>query len=165
MVWRTIDPPQPPTEQQRRRVSELLGRAPQGPFSVVVTDDDGDPVVIRNGPFLDDGRPMPTTYWLVGHDLVRRVSQLEGEGGVRAAEAAVDAEALRATHERYAAEREVMIPRDHSGPRPSGGVGGTRTGVKCLHTHLAHHLARGDDPVGEWVLCALDAAEDRKSDG
>ena len=33
----------------------------------------------------------------------------------------------------------------------SGGVGGTRTGVKCLHAHYAWHLAGGDDPVGRWV--------------
>ena len=34
---------------------------------------------------------------------------------------------------------------------PSGGVGGTRQGVKCLHAHYAWFLAGGDDPVGRWV--------------
>ena len=42
-------------------------------------------------------------------------------------------------------------PREHVGPRPTGGVGGTRTGVKCLHAHWAWHLAGGDDPVGRWI--------------
>ncbi|MBU6516198.1 MAG: DUF501 domain-containing protein, partial [Acidobacteria bacterium] len=32
-----------------------------------------------------------------------------------------------------------------------GGVGGTRVGVKCLHAHLANHLAGNDDPVGRLV--------------
>ncbi len=41
--------------------------------------------------------------------------------------------------------------RSMRGPRPSGGVGGTHTGVKCLHAHYAFHLAGGDDPVGRWV--------------
>jgi exopolyphosphatase/guanosine-5'-triphosphate,3'-diphosphate pyrophosphatase len=35
-------------------------------------------------------------------------------------------------------------------------VGGTRVGVKCLHAHVAHHLAGGDDPVGRWALEQLD---------
>ena len=46
-------------------------------------DEDGDPVVIRNAPLLDDGTPMPTRYWLVGRDEVRAVSRLEAAGGVR----------------------------------------------------------------------------------
>ena len=40
-----------------------------------------------------------------------------------------------------------------------GGVGGTRTGVKCLHAHWAWHLAGGDDPVGRWIEARLDAAD------
>ncbi|HVM39215.1 MAG TPA: DUF501 domain-containing protein, partial [Acidimicrobiia bacterium] len=59
--------------------------------------------------------------------------------------------ALAVAHARYAAERDAALPERHTGPRPSGGVGGTRTGVKCLHAHLAYHLAGGDDPVGRWV--------------
>jgi hypothetical protein len=43
------------------------------------------------------------------------------------------------------------VPGGHEGPVPSGGVGGTRIGVKCLHAHYAWHLAGGDDPVGRWV--------------
>lgn len=118
--------------------------------------DDGRPVAIANAPLLYDGRPMPTRYWLVDADLRRRVSRLEGDGGVRAAEAAVDAEALAAAHERYADERDALVPQDHLGPRPTGGVGGTARGVKCLHAHLAYRLAGGDDPVGDWVLARLD---------
>ena len=64
-------------------VTELLGRRPQGDFSVAVRDDAGFPVVIRNAPFLDDGTPMPTRYWLVGAVARRDVSRLEGAGGVR----------------------------------------------------------------------------------
>ena len=48
----------------------------------------------------------------------------------------------------------------HAGPRPSGGVAGTRTGVKCLHAHYAYHLAGGDDPVGRWVAAKLAEAAD-----
>lgn len=136
-------------------VAALLGRPPQCAFHVVVAHDDGRPVVIANAPLLDDGRPMPTRYWLVDVDLRRRVSRLEGHGGVRSAEQAVDPEVLAATHDRYAAERDELVPQDHRGPRPTGGVGGTARGVKCLHAHLAYRLAGGDDPVGDWVLARL----------
>jgi hypothetical protein len=49
-----------------------------------------------------------------------------------------------------------MIPEGRVGPRPSGGVGGTRHGVKCLHAHLAWWLVDGADPVGAWVAQRLD---------
>lgn len=109
-------------------------------------------MVIANAPLLDDGTPMPTRFWLVDPALRDAVSRLEAGGGVRKAEAAVDPDALAQAHLRYAVEREATLPPGHTGPRPSGGVGGTRVGVKCLHAHLAWSLVGGDDPVGRWVL-------------
>lgn len=132
-------------------VERLLGRRPLGAFEVVVRHADGSPLVIRNAPLLDDGTPMPTRWWLVGEPERTRVSRLESEGGVDRAEADVDPGELAAAHARYAAERDAALPPDHAGPRPSGGVGGTRRGVKCLHAHYAWFLAGGDDPVGRWV--------------
>lgn len=132
-------------------VERLLGRPPRGDWEVVARHPDGSPLVIRNAPLLDDGTPMPTRYWLVGEPERTLVSRLESEGGVAAAEAEVDPEELAAAHARYAAERDAALPPGHTGPRPSGGVGGTRTGVKCLHAHYAWFLAGGDDPVGRWV--------------
>ncbi|NMD25168.1 MAG: DUF501 domain-containing protein, partial [Actinobacteria bacterium] len=73
---------------------------------------------------------------------------------------AVDVGELAAAHARSAAERDAALPLHHHGPRPSGGVGGTRTGVKCLHAHYAYHLAGGDDPVGRWVAAKLAEAAD-----
>lgn len=137
------------------RVEELLGRAPRGAYDVVVRDGGGDPVVIRNAPLLTDGTPMPTRYWLVGPAERDAVSRLEAAGGVRLAEADVEPAALEDAHRRYAAERDASVPVAHTGPRPSGGVGGTRRGVKCLHAHYAWYLAGGDDPVGAWVAARL----------
>lgn len=139
------------TDDDRAVVAALLGREPRGEFHVVVRRPDGTPMVIRNAPLLDDGTPMPTRYWLVDPELNRRIGTLEAASGVRRAEAAVDPAALAAAHDRYAAERDAALPPGHTGPRPSGGVGGTRRGVKCLHTHYAWFLAGGDDPVGRWV--------------
>ncbi|HYZ99766.1 MAG TPA: DUF501 domain-containing protein [Acidimicrobiales bacterium] len=138
-------------EADRTAVERLLGRPPQGDYEVVVRHDDGSPLVIRNAPLLDDGTPMPTRYWLVGEPERTEVSRLESAGGVAQAEAAVDPGELAAAHARYAAERDAALPPGYEGPRPSGGVGGTRRGVKCLHAHYAWFLAGGDDPVGRWV--------------
>jgi hypothetical protein len=143
--------PDSPHERDIAALTRLLGRVPRAGFEVVVRGDEGAPVVIRNAPLLDDGTPMPTRYWLVDPELSLRVARLESAGGVRAAEAAVAADELVAAHARYARERDAALAAGHVGPRPSGGVGGTARGVKCLHAHLAYHLAGGDDPVGRWV--------------
>lgn len=133
-------------------VRELLGRRPRASFAVVARDAaTGAPVVIRNAPLLDDGTPMPTRYWLVDPALVSRIGTLESTGGVRQAEAEVDASELEASHRRYATDRDAAMDSALAGPRPSGGVGGTRTGVKCLHTHYAWWLVDQQDPVGAWV--------------
>jgi hypothetical protein len=132
-------------------VAALLGRPPQGRFEVVVRDPEGGPVVIRNAPLLDDGTPMPTRHWLVGAAERLAVSRLEASGGVARAEADVPADQLEAAHERAAHEREAAMPPGWTGPRPTGGVGGTRAGVKCLHCHYADYLAGTGDPVGRWV--------------
>lgn len=132
-------------------LTTLLGRAPQADFDVVVRSATGIPMVVRNAPFTRDGTPMPTRYWLVDAGLTVEISRIEAAGGVRRAQAAVDPAAIQAAHDAYAAERDGQIPASHVGPRPSGGVGGTRVGVKCLHAHYAFHLAGGDDPVGQWT--------------
>lgn len=129
----------------------MLDREPAGEYSVVVRRADGLPSVIANDPLLSDDTPMPTRYWLVEPDLRREVSRLESAGGVALAESEVDPVELARAHVAYAAARDALLPDDHPGPRPAGGVGGTRQGVKCLHAHLAWWLAGGDDPVGAWV--------------
>lgn len=148
------------TADDRAAVAHLLGRAPQGAFTVAVRHDDGTPRVIRNAPILDDGTPMPTLYWLVSaHDRLV-VSRLESHQAVSASEAAVDPAELVAAHDAYRAERDELVPSDWTGHVPSAGVGGTRVGVKCLHAHYAYWLAGGDDPVGAWVDRQLQAFPD-----
>lgn len=103
---------------------------------------------------------MPTRFWLVDpHDVVT-VSRLEAAGGVDTAEAEVDPLSLERAHASYAAERDAHVPEAHRGPRPYGGVAGTRRGVKCLHAHYASWLAGNDDPVGQWVADHLKRVDD-----
>jgi len=142
-------------------VAEQLGRVPLADFDVVVRDAGGRPVVIRNAPLLPDGTPMPTRYWLVGDAERARIGRLESTGAIDRAEAEIGEEVIAEAHARYAAERDAALPPGHDGPRPSGGVGGTRRGIKCFHAHWAWHLAGGDDPVGRWIERELAANPDR----
>lgn len=140
-------------ENDTEAVTELLGRAPQGAFEVVVRGAEGSPVVLRNFPILNDGRPMPTLYWLCGARENMLVGRLESMKGVRRSEADLGLEVINAAHDRYRIERDSVLDESDAQPlhRPTGGVGGTRNGVKCLHAHYGWWLAGGDDPVGQWV--------------
>ncbi len=139
-------------------VEQYLGRPLSGRCAVVVRRLDGRPVVIENEPHLRDGTPMPTLFWLVDPELHDAVSRLEGSGGVHRFEELVDADALRRTHEEYAERRRRATVRADAA-QASGGVGGTRLGVKCLHAHLANFLAGADDPVGELVAKDVDVPD------
>lgn len=77
-------------------------------------------------------------------------------------------EALAAAHDSYARERSSLLEVG-TVPVPTGGVGGTARGVKCLHAHYAHRRAGGENPVGalveEWITpldctvpCVVDGA-------
>lgn len=136
-------------------VEQLLGRSLAGRCAVVARRLDGRPVVIENEPHLRDGTPMPTLYWLVDAQLRDEVSRLESNGGVHRYEELVDAEHLQRAHDDYAQRRgDAVVRRDLVAA--SGGVGGTRIGVKCLHAHLANFLVGADDPVGALVAADIE---------
>jgi len=132
-------------------VSAQLGRPARGFVRVIRACSLGLPVVVEVAPTLESGEPFPTRFWLSCKLLHRRVARLEAGGGVRDAQAAIDADPalaarLEQAHRRYSEERDALIssPVAHA---PSGGVGGSRGGVKCLHAHLADGLAGGDNPI------------------
>ena len=79
--------------------------------------DDGAPVVIRNAPFRATARRCRRATGSSTATSTGASPRLEADGGVRAAEAAVDPDALAAAHVRYAAERDAAIPAAHAGPR------------------------------------------------
>jgi hypothetical protein len=124
------------------------------------------PVVVSVPPLLDDGTPFPTRYWLTCPLARIRTGRLESAGGVKAMERWIEAtptiaDRFEAAAVRYATERDNLVPNGAE-RRPSGGVGGSRRGVKCLHAHYADSRAGNDNPVGElvapWVE-PLDCAE------
>jgi hypothetical protein len=111
--------------------------------------------------------------------LLAAVSRLEHEGwivklGERLQEDAAFRADVDADHEAYAAERwSTLRPADQAEVIRRGlevefqerGIGGirNRTGLKCLHLHYAHHLARGSavgrelDKLGVLHACAAPA--------
>lgn len=140
----------------RAVVEVQIGRPPRSTVAVEGRCHLGLPIVILVPPVLDDGTPFPTTHWLTCPLAVVRISRLEAEGGVKAADLAIDADpdlASRydATMRRYERERNALIPPDWDGPLPRGGVAGSRHGVKCLHAHYADTAAGRSNPVGASV--------------
>ncbi len=125
-----------------------------GRFRVVVRRRSGEPMVIENEPHLRDGTPMPTLYWLVDPEVNEQVSVLESTGGVHRYEFLISPEEIASIHDRYAERRRAAVNL-HDGPQPSGGVGGTRRGLKCLHAHVANFLAGHDDAVGALVVSEI----------
>jgi hypothetical protein len=139
-----------PTDEAAAAVQ--LGRRLRSSVSVAARCPLGLPTVIEVPPILDDGTPFPTTWYLTCPLATKRIGRLEAAGGVRQLERWADADegfgaALDAAHRRYAAERDAKLPAE-AAHTPSGGVGGTRTGIKCLHAHYADHAAGNENPVG-----------------
>ena len=137
----------------REVVAAQLGREPRSSVDVVARCHLDLPVVIAVPPHLDDGTPFPTRFWLTCPLANRRIGRLEAAGGVRemddriASDEAFAAE-HRAAMDAYAAERDQLVEPGRWPHDPTGGVGGSRMGVKCLHAHYAHHASGGTNPVG-----------------
>jgi exopolyphosphatase/guanosine-5'-triphosphate,3'-diphosphate pyrophosphatase len=137
-------------------LTEQLGRVPSIRFGVIVRCHGGHPLVIRNHHFDTNGDPFPNLYWLTCPEVSKAVSRLESEGAIGELNRRFDADAdfaraVERAHEEYARERA----RNFAEAELWGGVGGTRKGIKCLHAHLANHLAGGDDPIGYWVASRI----------
>jgi hypothetical protein len=139
----------------REIVEAQLGRPLRSSANVVARCHLGVPIVTRVPPLLDDGTPFPTLYWLSCPLAVRRIARIESAGGVasmdrKAMRDPVFGAALETAHAEYAAARGLLVATGTS-PAPTGGVGGARVGVKCLHAHYAHRAAGEANPVGEAV--------------
>lgn len=119
-------------------------------------------------------KPFPTIFWMVDQALKRRVSQLEDEGWVVRLETRLisserNVEQMIEAHHKYALARwrllsdndvAVVIANGWTKALEEVGVAGMRNprSVKCLHAHLAHHLAKPEhgNLLGLWVSDLLD---------
>jgi uncharacterized protein len=144
----------PPTgERGRAVISAQIGRPARGAPAIVHRCQFGLPTVVRVDPRLEDGTPFPTTFWLACPVLRSRVGTLEADHAMVGLNERLEhdedlARDYAAGHERYVEFRD-----DLDDPLPGApGAGGMPRHIKCLHVHAAHHLATGDNPVGEWTV-------------
>lgn len=89
------------------------------------------------------------------------MSRIESDGGVVDADLRIEedpgvAEAFAAAMTRYESDRDKLIPSEWSGPRPSGGIAGSRGGVKCLHAQYADAAAGNENPIGMDVATQIE---------
>jgi hypothetical protein len=112
-------------------------------------------MVIENHPVLEDGSPFPTLYWLTCPIESKRVSTLESEGSMTAVTELLGRDSslkarLAAALGRYRDRRDAHARIEESGGPPGGGP----DRVKCLHSHVAHELAGGNNPIGSLTMAA-----------
>jgi hypothetical protein len=160
-------PPSAPTSEvdDRAAVERQLGRSVRAFTRVAYRCPYGRPAVTEQAPYLADGSPFPTTYYLTCPHAVAAVSRLEAAGGVErwSARAVADA-ALRTSVERATAEQRELrralaagrVGRDE-GASLELGIGGSASPLrlKCLHAHVAFALARPGYLLGESVVAEL----------
>lgn len=163
--------------EDRETAQRQLNRPLRGRVLLAARCPHGAVEVIATSPLLSDGTPFPTLFWLSCPLLQRAVSRLES-GDFRKVlrrklkEQPGFAARLRQAESEYIRERdswaEEMGELDEVRAYLSGreGVGGTASGgLKCLHAHLAHFLADGNNPVGAEIAEVLKGVQERECDG
>ncbi|MHB8867302.1 MAG: DUF501 domain-containing protein [Thermoleophilia bacterium] len=145
-------------------VAAQIGRMPRGEWSVAVSCPFGFPAVIETAPYLDDGTPFPTLFYLTCPTAADEVAGREAAGGVEAfrrsvagapeltrAFAALDRLQRRRRRElAFAVESEEATRVADGGAVLERGIGGPR-GVEratCLHAYTATLLAATTGALG-----------------
>jgi hypothetical protein len=163
--------------KDRETVERQLGRHLRGQVLLAARCPHGEAQVIATSPLLPDGEPFPTLYWLTCPLLRKAVSKLESgdfrellRRKIKASPAF--AAALKRAESHYENERERWVREDgqietvRAYFAGRSGIGGTKPGgLKCLHAHLAHFLAGGENPVGEEIAQTLSGLQDSGCNG
>ncbi|MDO5750256.1 MAG: DUF501 domain-containing protein [Rothia sp. (in: high G+C Gram-positive bacteria)] len=154
-----------PTEQDIRVLSAQLGRAVRDVVEIPARCVCGNPLVAATAPRLSNGTPFPTVFYLAHPVITAAASRLEAGGLMyqmtdELAENEELAQAYRAAHENYLAERERIraIAGVDEVPEIEGiSAGGMPTRVKCLHAVIGHSLSVGPgvNPMGDKGLEAI----------
>ncbi|MFW5889646.1 MAG: DUF501 domain-containing protein [Bacillota bacterium] len=148
--------------QLKRKINNFIETICYCPFSY--------PAVVLVDPFKNN-IPAPTIYWLTCPYLTYEVDRVEADTNLikksveKLNENCSFRKAMDSAHKNYAEKRlelldnkklkkAELISEDLLATLKFSGVGGIKDkhGIKCLHTHLAHYLAGGDNPVGRIVF-------------
>lgn len=148
-------------------LERMLGRPARAAIEIVKRCPAGNPMVVLSNPFLPDGSPFPTTFWLTCPSLVKSVSRLEGEGLIDELEKEMETnEQLK--REFAQAQRDYQRARGNLSQAEHAsmatGIGGVRDlgRIKCLHAHVAHFLVGGMNPIGKRITETVGIPECRE---
>ncbi|MDD5447993.1 MAG: DUF501 domain-containing protein [Actinomycetota bacterium] len=152
-----------PAEEDLCVIERQLGRKPEGQVFIARRCSHGKPAVILTVIGASPWRgPLPPFLWLVCLHLAREVSRLESKGVIRELQRKVDLDekiSSRLAFEETSlwglkrrTSRLLGVEGFDLSHRCEGIAGGRRGAVKCLHAHLAFHLAFGEGVIGEECL-------------
>jgi hypothetical protein len=133
------------TEKDLASVSKQLGRPVRDIVAIAARCACGDPIVVQTKPRLEDGTHFPTLYYLTLPAATSAVSTLEAEGLMtklqdQLAQDEDLAKNYQSAHLSYLSDRaELGLVEEIEGIS----AGGMPTRVKCLHSLVAHSLAKG----------------------
>lgn len=137
-------------------VSRQLGRPARNILAIAARCICGNPIVVQTSPRLEDGTPFPTVYYLTLPAATSAISTLEAEGLMAELQGQlqVDDELQKKyfeAHENYLKDREALGQVSEIEGISAGGM---PTRVKCLHSLVAHSLAKGPgvNPIGDIAL-------------
>lgn len=137
-------------------VSHQLGRPVRDIVAIAARCVCGTPIVVKTKPRLEDGTPFPTVYYLTLPAATAAVSTLEATGLMaelqnRLALEPELAKKYTLAHQSYLADREELGVVDEIAGISAGGM---PERVKCLHSLVAHSLAKGKgvNPIGDIAL-------------
>jgi len=144
------------SEKDIAAVSAQLGRPARDIVSIAARCVCGNPIVVKTKPRLEDGTPFPTVYYLTLPAATAAVSTLEASGLMAKLQASLEedeqlAKDYLSAHLSYLADRAEL----GEVPEISGiSAGGMPNRVKCLHSLVAHSLAKGSgvNPIGDLAL-------------
>lgn len=142
---------------ERRLIEEQIGRPVRGAVAVAARCRFGLPLVVRTEPFLPDGTPFPTLYWLSCPAARVAIGRLEAAGWNAALTERLAAEPELAAAQERAYAGYVRQRDELGGPLPGNPAAGGMPGrVKCLHALYAHEVATGANLVGRIVRRVVD---------
>ena len=153
------------SEKDLESVSTQLGRPARDIVAIAARCICGNPVVVQTKPRLEDGTPFPTVYYLTLPAATSAVSTLEATGLMielqnRLTQEPELAASYAIAHQSYLADRLKLGDVEEIEGISAGGM---PTRVKCLHSLVAHSLAKGPglNLIGDLALEACSWSPNR----
>ncbi len=137
----------------------LRGKQKTKTLKVAARCPSGHPSVIQVVPVDNDGKPFPTTLWLLCPSLVSQITHIEYSGFAKEVSEIIESDSefktkLHQAHLDYILLRETMLENHkYKDTLKTKGVAGSEnfSAVKCLHGHFAQQLGQQNNPIGKLI--------------